>query len=60
MSVIASLYTKGGISIPKEPAKTAGFIDFGLGMLLFAYVLSYLRDAFRGNIQPATKGIDYR
>jgi protein-S-isoprenylcysteine O-methyltransferase Ste14 len=56
-SLITSFYTKGGIPIPEEPVKTAGFIVFGLGMLLFAYAIIYLRDAFRGNIQPITKDL---
>ena len=56
-SLITSLYTKGGIPIPEGPAKTTGFIVFGLGMLLFAYAITYLRAAFRGNIQPVTKDL---
>jgi protein-S-isoprenylcysteine O-methyltransferase Ste14 len=53
-SIIIALLTSQGIPLPEQPIKTAGYILFAFGVLVFLYALAHLRGAFLGNVQPIT------
>jgi protein-S-isoprenylcysteine O-methyltransferase Ste14 len=56
-ALILSIFTKGTIAGSDYPFKTIGFVIFAVGMVLFAYTVLYLKDAFRGNIQPVMEDL---
>ena len=49
------LMTRGSLLISKELGKVLGEVIFIFGMVLFAWVVAYLRGAFFGNVAPVTK-----
>ncbi|MGD1995302.1 MAG: isoprenylcysteine carboxylmethyltransferase family protein [Anaerolineae bacterium] len=55
--ILVSLFSKGQIRLPEQPVKSVGFTIFGLGGLLFAYAVAYLRGGFEGNVDPVTEDL---
>lgn len=56
-AIIVSVIARGQIGIPAQPVKSIGFATFGLGGLLFAWSLLFLRGAFTGNVEPVGEGL---
>ena len=56
-AILASIMTRGQISIPEQPVKAIGFAGFLLGGLLFAYSVFFLRKAFMGNVDPVGEAL---
>lgn len=54
-ALIAGITTKGGFLKTADGLKPVGHAVFGAGMLLFVISVLFLRDAFRGNVDPVTE-----
>jgi len=56
-ALVAGLLTKGGFEGPGDVFKPLGFAVFAVGMLLFAYTVIFLREAFLGNVEPVAENL---
>jgi protein-S-isoprenylcysteine O-methyltransferase Ste14 len=54
-ALVAGIMTKGGFLMNSDFLKPIGFSISVAGMLLFAISAIFLRDAFRGNVNPITE-----
>jgi len=54
-ALIAGIMTKNGFLMNAGFLKPIGFSIFAAGMVLFAISALFLRDAFRGNVDPITE-----
>jgi len=54
-AMVVGLLTKGGLGGSPHLFKQVGLGVSGVGMLLFAYTVAFLRAAFLGNVEPVTE-----
>jgi protein-S-isoprenylcysteine O-methyltransferase Ste14 len=52
--LVVSFWSEPRLPLPREIAKPAGLVVFALGMVLFAWAVAHLKNAFLGNVAPVT------
>jgi protein-S-isoprenylcysteine O-methyltransferase Ste14 len=53
-AMFVGFLTRGRIGVAEDVLKVLGYSAFAFGMLLFAYSVAFLREAFQGNVEPVT------
>jgi protein-S-isoprenylcysteine O-methyltransferase Ste14 len=53
--MVISYFVKSDLLVPINVLKSLGFALFILGMILFAFAVATLKEAFLGNIEPVTE-----
>ena len=56
-AMVVGLLTKGGLAGSPSVFRPVGLGVSGVGMLLFAYTVAFLRAAFLGNVEPVTQNL---